>query len=328
MVLLQVNIILLQCGYLLVNVIQILIYRAYVYKKYPWINWKAAPNNQALSNRNRFLLNGVAWTVFNSTDTILLSIICGLAVSSIYAIYNLIYANLNMIIVIVYSSSYFVLGQTYHENRNEYFEKHDGIESFSSGLSFALLSIAYVLTLPFITLYTRGIHDVNYVDNWLPLLFCLVQIFSNSRLVCGNLINVCNRPDLVNKASIIEVIINITLSIGLGLLIGIHGVLIATIVALCYKTNFIIIISNKKLLGRSPWHTYKILGPNFIMFGLIVVATYFINLQITSYISLLICALIVAVIILVIFFVLNLIINPKLINVIKGFFGRMKHKKQ
>ena len=324
LLLLGANLVVLQVAYLIVNVIQIVIYRIYVKRNYPWLNWEAIPDNLALGNRKRYMLNGVSWTVFNSTDTLLISIICGLKYSSIYAVYNLVFANLNTIIAMIYSSSYFVLGQTYHEDKNKYIKLHDGLESLVSAVSFACLTIAYVLILPFISLYTRGISDIQYVDSYLPILFCCVQLLSNCRLFSGNLINVCNRPDLTNKASVIETTMNLVLSVILAFLLGVHGVLIATVVALFYKTNFIIVVSNKKLLNRSAWKTYKILGTNFLLFFIAVIICTKITIKATSYFNLLIYAIIVGIGVFGVYIIVNCVTNKAMMDILKNFISKKR----
>ena len=171
LVLLSVNVVILQTAYLIINILQITMYQAYIKKKYDWINWKENADTNVLKNRKHFLLNGVAWTVFSSTDTIIISAFCGLMFSSVYALYNMIFANLNLVLAIIYNSAYFILGQVYHEDKKKYLVLHDGFESLIAALVFALLSVAYILILPFFRLYTRGITDINYIDSYLPFLF-------------------------------------------------------------------------------------------------------------------------------------------------------------
>ena len=265
-----INILILQLSYLIINIIQILLYVLYTKKRYGWIDWNAEPDFSPLQNRKKYMLNGIAWTVFSATDTIVLSTMCGFKAVSVYAVYSLVFANLNVIIQLIYSSFYFLLGQTFKNNKEKYESVHDSIESFSSTVSFMLLTIAFLCISPFVKVYTRGISDVSYINAYLPILFTSVYIFSNSRLVCGNLINISNNPKMTNIASILEAVFNIGLSFLFAYFFGIVGVLLATVVTLGAKTIFIIVISNKKLLNRSPIHTFLPLLRNaFIMGGFV-----------------------------------------------------------
>lgn len=319
------HILIVEVAYLIINILQMIVYRTYVYKKYPWIDWSVSANEGALNKRKSFLLNGVAWTVFNSTDTIIISTFCGLMLSSVYAMYNMVFSNLNLVLVIFYNSIYFILGQVYHENRNKYLKMHDGLESITMSLVFGVLSVAYILILPFLTLYTAGVKDISYVDTYLPALFCGVQILSNCRMISGNLINLTNQPQLTNKASIVEVFINLSLSIVLGKTIGLHGVLFATIVALTFKTNYIIIVSNRKILKRSPSRTYLTIGVNVVLFVLTIIFTQYVDLHICNYGDFLLWGGILSVTVIPLYFLINLMTNKNIIALVKDAFGKKQN---
>ena len=254
--LMGINILFLQCAYLAINIIQIAIYILLTKHYFNWIDWHAVPDYEPLKNRNKFLINTISWTVFSATDTLVISIMCGFKMSSVYAIYLLIFANLNILIQIIYSSFYFALGQKFKNDNSHYIELHDRVESFCTTMSFFLLTTAFLCTIPFLKIYTKNITDVSYIDVYLPILFFAVYILTNLRLVCGNLINISNNPKLTNLASILESVFNVLLSFLLAFFMGIYGVLVATIITLGAKTIFIIIISNKKILYRSPFQTF------------------------------------------------------------------------
>lgn len=308
--LLGVHVLILQIAYLLINILQISIYKAYIHKQYPWIDWQANPNHTPLKKRKNYLINGISWTVFHSTDTIVISAFCGLAFTSVYAMYNMVFSNLNLILTFFYSSIYFILGQTYHKNKEAYLSLHDGFESVISAITFSILAAAYVLILPFMRLYTQNIADINYIDAHLPILFCLVQILSNTRMISGNLINLTNNPQLTNKASIIEVTINISLSVLLVNILGIHGVLIGTAVGLLFKTNYIIIVANRKLLNRSPVRTYITLAANCLLFAVVAIVSGYVDLGIDNYVKFLAVGAVVTVLLIAAFFGVNFIANP------------------
>ena len=320
---LQVNLVVIQCGYLLVNIIQIVVMYLYIRKAYPWIDWKAQPDMQALSKRNKYMLNGISWVVFSATDTIVLTIICGLKTVSVYSVYNLIFDNLQTVILIFYTSLYFILGQKFHESREEFIKMYDGIEVLLSTLSYALFSVAYVMIIPFISLYTEGA-DIQYVDKYLPALFALVQILSHSRLLSNQVINTANQPQLINKDSIIDVTINIALSVALALWIGIYGVLLGTIVALIYRTLRLIYVANRKILNRSPWKTYRNYLVNSVLFMAVAVFNYFVKPTVVSYGDFVIFGIIYTIALLMLFLLVNLMLNPQILKVFKKILIQRK----
>ena len=132
------------------------------------------------------------------------------------------------------------------------------------------MCIAYILIIPFIKLYTNGVTDINYINQELPLLFCLVQLFSWSRYVTGALSSIAGYAKRVSYISLAEAIINITLSIALVHRYSIVGVLIATVVALPLKVIYLTWLSDKKILKRSYGKTIIILGVNAALFVITV----------------------------------------------------------
>lgn len=135
-------------------------------------------------------------------------------------------------------------------------------------------------------------------------------------MISGNLINLTNSPEMTNKASIAEVIINISLSIVLANIIGLHGVLIATVVALFFKTNYIIVISNRKLLNRSPGRTYLTICINMFLFFTVMFFTYKVDLNISGYMDLVMWGIVLVITIIPVYFAVNFIFNPKALSFI------------
>lgn len=237
-----------------------------------------------LSQRNAFLVHEISGVIFSSTDAFVLSTFCSLIIASIYSVYNLIYSSLNSLINAVNNGLHFILGQTYAEDREKYTAVHDAYDSLYMAMVFSFMTVAYLLTSPFINLYTAGIEDANYLVKGLPLLFTLVQLLSCSRAVSSRLINVAGHAKATQNRSILEAVLNLGVSITLVNFIGIYGVLVGTIVALLYRTNDIIIYANKKILKRSPWVTYKKMIVNFVVYFAIVLAdTFYLSQLIMSY---------------------------------------------
>ena len=81
------SILLVQVTYCVPSVFQVLVLTAYMRKNYPWLNAHDTPNLEALAQRGSVLVHQLTSIVFNNTDTILISSLCGLASASVYTIY-------------------------------------------------------------------------------------------------------------------------------------------------------------------------------------------------------------------------------------------------
>ena len=115
-----INIVLVQFSCFIINFIKVIIYRIYIYINYSWINLTHTDNEIKLKDRNSFVLTEIAWTIFSSTDMIVLSMFVSTQVASVYSIYNMIFTNLNVLLSAVYNSVNYILGYSYHENLKKY----------------------------------------------------------------------------------------------------------------------------------------------------------------------------------------------------------------
>ena len=167
--------------------------------------------------------------------------------ASVYVIYNMIFSALNTLLNAVYTSINYLLGQAFHENIKKYEILHDNFTSIFLGGMTILMSIAYILILPFISIYTKGVSDINYIYASLPVFFCLIRILSWSRYVTGNLTGLAGYAKQTSYISMLEAFMNIFISIVLVQKMGIMGVLIGSTIALPVKVIYCAYISDKKL---------------------------------------------------------------------------------
>lgn len=171
--------------------------------------------------------------------------------TSVYGIYNMVYSNLSLVLNVVYTGLIYILGQSFHVSIDKYRIVHDAFESLFVMAIGILMSCCSVMMLPFVQIYTSGIYDIDYIYPYFPLLFGLIQIFSWSRYIVGNLSGIAGYAENVWKVSAIEALINLILSIVLSLIFGIYGILIATVLALIIKLVYLIYLGNVKIMKRS-----------------------------------------------------------------------------
>ena len=322
MSILGVDIVFLQLVYFLITIAKTLFYQNYFKKNYSWIDYNYAPKTAKLKDRNAYIITEVAWTMFSSTDMIVLSVFLSTQMSSVYSVYNMIFSNLNILLNAVYMSVNYVLGQVYHENIDKYKKIHDAYTSIFLGSMTILMSISYLLIIPFIKMYTQGVNDVNYVYGSLPILFCLVQILSWSRYVTGNLTAVAGYAKSASKISLIEALLNITFSVILVNKFGIVGVLAATVIALPLKVIYCIYLSDKKILKRSYKKTISILGINYFLFSLTVFIERIIVIKINGILDFIKYGILFSLTFGTIGLTANILVNKDCYKYIKKIFGK------
>lgn len=311
------NIVFIQLLFFIISVIKVLIYKKYINKNYNWVEISKEHKNVKLADRNSYIISELAWTVFSSTDLIILSIFCSTKLSSIYSIYNMVFLALSSLLNSVFNSMKYILGQSFFENKINYHIKHDLFNSIFVGIMTILLCVSYHLIIPFVELYTAGIEDINYIYYYFPIMFCLIQLFSWSRYVSGNLTAIAGYAKYTSYISVAETAINLILSIILVNKYGIAGVLLATVVALPLKVIITNWMSDVLIMKRKVWKTIFIIGGNYLVFFATVIITLFNKITVKSIYEFIGYGIILTIIYIPIVFIVNCLSNKQIIKSIK-----------
>ncbi|MEG0834694.1 MAG: hypothetical protein RR413_04550 [Christensenellaceae bacterium] len=322
----QVDIILLQAITCFVGCLKSLFVYIYFKRNYPWVKKTKTYDKSVFVDRAGYIKTQIAWIVFSNTDVLLISCLLDLKAASVYSVYNLVFSAIYTLMNQVYISVGFLLGHEYNKSIELYTKLHDAFDCFFDMLICSTMAIAYAVIIPFIKLYTSGISDVVYVNKLYPILFCGVAILTWSRYAAGNLTSLAGYAKKIGNISMIEAGINVLLSLMLIKVFGIAGALLATVVALLYKSNYLITFVNRKVLKRSPLKTYRILVPNVVLFMILVgMFEYIICISISNYIEFMLKGIICSAIIYPLFFVFNYLFNK---NEIVYIFNAMRKAKE
>ena len=279
------NIIAVQLASFLINVFQSIYIAWYTKRHYRWLDLKTKPNYEALSQSKNVIVHQVSGLIFNNTDIVILTLFCGLKTVSVYALYSLIVSSVSNVIDTICSSVEFVLGQAFNSDRKRFLKLQEAYETYYLGISFAFFTVTLILLPSFMKIYAGEITDTNYIDPYLPYLFVGLNTLMYARRTSSQIINFAGHFKQTQWRSVLESVINLTVSLVLVQIIGIYGVLIGTIAALLYRTNDIIIYANIKILGRKPWKTYRRWGQNSILMLGCIFAARFVHIKTDTYLS-------------------------------------------
>lgn len=214
-----------------------------------------------IPGRNYSLANEVAHSVVSSSIAIILSFMYGLEETSVYSVYVLISAALNLISTALYSAFAPSFGNLIATD-NE----------VDAGRVFCIFQYLYVmlntflficmlfLLLPFVSIYTTGATDVNYANLTLACLLALQGILSAYRIPFNVVVSSCGYFKETWLQPVVSAMISIILSCTLGT-INYAFILLGPIAF--YFLNFI--YQYYKLKKLAP---YLISGRVFIMFGI------------------------------------------------------------
>lgn len=256
-------VIIIQC---IIQMAQAVYITHYVKKRYPEISVDSTPDYKAISQKNYMLVHQLGGLVYHNTDIMVLTMVAGLKVVSVYSIYKLVMSQFGNMLYNLQNSVDFVLGQTYQRDKSRYRRRIDQFEAWFSALAFSLYAVIYFLMFSFVKLYTYGVEDAVYADHLLVILFVVIELLSVMRQSMQQTINYAGHFKNTMPQTLIETGIKLVLSIAGVYLFGIYGVLAATIVSQLYRVNDVILYANKRLLHRSAKRTYAIHAVNILLF--------------------------------------------------------------
>lgn len=305
------NILAAQATYLLPTALQLICILWYIKRRYPWINLKVAPDTSALKQKKSVLLHQVSETIFNNTDTILISSLCNLTAASVYSVHSIFFSNLQKIFDSFVISISFKLGQLFNTDRKEFDDIFDIYVSIIYTMAFACFTATALFIVPIIEVYTNGITDAVYVRPDVAILFSVVSILSCIKRPWTNVITYSRKFSDTKFQAIIETAINIGVSIPSAYMFGISGALVGTICALTYRVIATTMYVYREIFHKSSFKNFAVLAANCTVAAVIIKTVGLFSCEGKNIIAVLLTGCAYGVISIVLFGTINAGLNPR-----------------
>ena len=227
-----------------------LILNIYVSKKYK-LKKDCEPNKTALDGKKDVMGHSIANIIHSNTDIIVLSVFCNVKVVSIYTVYNLVMTGLKKVLDIFSTGTESIFGNMVAKNENDKIKKNLNLYEYIIGI-FIIVSISctLVLLIPFVSLYTKGIKDVNYILPSYAIVITIAQAFFCMRTPYLTLVQGAGHYKETKKGAYLEAILNLSISVVLVNIIGIVGTAIGTLFANIFRTLQYAIYIEKNIISR------------------------------------------------------------------------------
>ena len=278
----------------------------YVKKKYN-IKLEIADNNYDLKQKWDGLAQHIASVIHENTDVTILTIFKTLSEVSVYSVYYLVVKGIKSMIQSFTSGIDATFGDMIARNEKKNLQKKFGVyEVIYNTISVFTFTCAIILIVPFISVYTSGISDANYIRQTFGILIVISEYIWAIRLPYNSVVLAAGHFKETRTGAWIECITNIVISIILVNKFGLVGVTIGTIVAMTIRTIEFIYHTNKYILDRSIWYSIKnLLIVIFETIIIVFISSYIPFLSNVNYINWLINALMVVAISIIIIFSIN-----------------------
>lgn len=302
----------------------------YVKKKYN-INLDYALPKYEIKNKWDGLAQHIAAVIHGNTDITILTFFCKISEVSVYSVYYLVVKGIKAIVQSFTGGidSLFgsMLANDEKDNLNKKFSLYEILYFMICTIAF---SCTYLLITPFISVYTAGITDANYIRYTFGFLIVISEYVWAIRLPYSSITLAAGHFKETRIGAWVECISNIIISIVLVSKFGIIGVAIGTIIAMTIRTVEFVYHTNRYILNRKINESLKKIILVILETMIIVIGSQFLPLiDYTNYISWGINAIIIALLATIVTLIINFIFYKNefklLINILKNILKRKKN---
>ena len=290
-------------------------FRSYVRKHY-CIAPRSEKDAYQLPQRRDGVIHHLAYFVHHNTDVVLLSLFSNLGNVSIYAVYRTVISVLEQILVSISSGISGRIGTLWARKEiDKLNETIDVYEMCNAALTFSVGVVCYVLILPFVSVYTAGVVDVNYRQPVFAALMICASATQCLLLPYSITISAAGHYKQTKLGAIGEVSINLLVSIVFVHLLGLVGVAIGTLLAMSFRLLYSVWYLSKAILKRPKRRFIKCILPNLVL-AVLLIGAFSANGEVTadSIGMLFVSAISISLVVFPSFAILNFILQRKQIK--------------
>lgn len=247
----------------------------YVKKNYH-INFKLELTEEPIKQKWSGLLQHLAAVVLDKTDVVILTIFSTLSNVSIYSVYYLVVNNLRQLVVSGTVGVQALIGNLLATGEIEKLnDSFNSIEVITHFIITFLFTTCGCLLVPFVSVYTRGIEDLNYIVPIFSAIITLANAFYSFRNSYNMVIKAAGHYKETQASALVEVLINIVISLVLVIKFGLIGVAIGTLIAMLYRTLYLVFYLKDNILYRPVKEFFKNLIVDIVI---TIISTFFCTL--------------------------------------------------
>lgn len=283
----------------------------YVHKHYH-INKKLKLTEEPIKQKWNGFAQHLAAVICGNADVVILTMFSTLSNVSIYSVYYNVTNGVTMLIMTAATGleAYFgnMIAKGERKNLEHAFSRIEWLIHFAVTVIFTIATITVV---PFISVYTRGINDADYIVPSFSTILMLAYAAQCLRVPYFRVIKAAGHFRETQNGAFISTILNVIISVALVFKFGLVGIALGTFVAMLYHTVYFVWYLNGHILNRSIWYFVKHFATDLVILVFSSFATKcFVRMQI-NYFSWIVLVVKVAIVTLCIASIVNIIFNFK-----------------
>ena len=230
----------------------------YLVRKKYGLRSDVEPDKDALKQRGDVMAHSIANIIHQYTDVFLLTLFTSPAVVSVYSVYVLVLGSLRKLQNVFTNGLEGAFGDLWAKGETERFKKNfDTFEYLIFGFVSVVFSCAGLLIIPFVSLYTDGINDIEYIIPSFAILSVTSYAMNCLRMPYIIAVQAAGRYKETKIGAFVEAGLNFGISIICVFKFGLIGVTIGTVVATTFRTVQYSLYLSNKMLNRSYWLVIK-----------------------------------------------------------------------
>ena len=227
----------------------------YVRKHYK-INTKIKYDKEPIPQKWNGIAQHVAAAVLDGTDTVVLTLFATLADVSVYSVYYLVVKGVKQLFMSMTNGITSLIGELWARQEIDELKKTFGWTEWiiHTGIVF-VFGVTTVLIVPFVRVYTSGIHDADYIQPLFAVLIVIANAAHCLRLPYNILILAAGHYKQTQNNYVMTSVLNIVISIFAVKKLGLVGVAIGTLIAMAYQTVWMAWYNSRNLI-RWPMRNF------------------------------------------------------------------------
>ena len=258
----------------------------YSNKTYAYIDKDAPTDNSALSKRWDVIYQQILGTIQTGAPTVIATIILDFLQVSVYSVYNMVMMGINGVLSIFITGLPAGFGELIAKGEKENLKKT--VNEFEVAYYY-ILSIIYgvtmVMILPFVSIYTQGLTDVNYHLPILAFTIVLNGLLYNIKTPQSMLIISAGMYKETRWRVTAQGIIIIVMGVLLGIPYGLPGIVVGSCLSNLYRTIDLIFFVPRRITHNKAFTSVFRMLRVLVNVAIICIPSFFMPIQVEDFLA-------------------------------------------
>lgn len=284
---LRLNIVIVQLAAMTSFFARSALYIIYGRLKYGDLDFSAPPKNEALDKRWDALVLQVLGAASTATPVVVTSLFVSLSEASVFVTYNMVFTSVLALLTTFSNGLSAIFGDMLVRNELPTLQKaYQQYEYLYYALVAWGYSVAAVMIMPFMRVYTAGFTDAEYIRPAVAAMFVAVGIITNIKNPQGMLVISAGLYRETRLQSLIQALIIVGAAVLLAPRFGIMGVLAAALLSNLYRDIDLFFYIPKTVTKLSPVMTIRRALRLVVLFFITVLPVeFFVDINVGSYVQ-------------------------------------------